>query len=336
MESFLQGLVCASLTLSLLAATGQADSRSSIFADPRAAIRQLDEVLADADWLTEYQSLGSASLKDQKALLKLDMYRDKPTLWSFHSLRLMLMGEAEDGFSKDYQNKARQYRSYHEAVLCAIQKLERSDDGIPGAYQKSLYRLVNGFSKPQPQKPINVQLLADLRNGQPGLNGSALFELMAVHQLGQAPASGTVDLNANEAFRLNALTRSLLDRQPRGKAFYQKNNLLETDSQLPEPLLSAFTNLVNTPLPGFSTVCLTQPRDCFWQRDGELNLYKVIIASLALSHWPLRGLPAADALLSAVKDLEKTRGCPYCDELKRTKLFIHRLAGDKRHTHNEL
>ena len=336
MKIFLRGLACACLALSLSVVSSQSNSQSSAFVHPEAAIRDLDVVVAGAAWFTEYQYLSSASLKDQKAMLKLDMYKNNPALWAFYSLKLMLMDEAEDGLSKDYQYKARQYRNYHSTVLCAIQKLEQSDDGTPGAYQKNLYRLVNGLSKPQPQKLINGQLLADLRNGQSGLNSTALFELMAVHQLGQAPTSGTVDMNDNEAFRLNTLTRSLLDGQPRGESFYLKNNLLKTDAQLPEFVLSAFTNLVNTPLPGFSALCLTHPKDCFWQKDGELNLYKVIIASLALSHWPLRGLPTADALLSAVKDLEKTRGCPYCDELKRTKQFIHQLAGDKRHNHGKL
>ena len=335
MESFLQGLACVCLTLSAI--TGQADSQSSIFDNPDVVIRQMDDVLADAVWLNEYQLLSLASLKDQKDILKLEMYRNKPALWAFYSFKLMLMDEAEDNLSQDYQYKARKYLNSHEAVLCAIQKLEQSDDGTPGAYQKNLYRLVNGLSKPQPQKLINDQLLTDLHYYQPGLNATALFKLMVVHQLGQAPASGTVDLNGSEAFRLNALTRSLLDGKPRGKSFYLKNDLLETDVQLPEPLLSVFTNLVNTPLPGFNHACLIQPRDCFWKKDGEINLYKVIIASLALSHWPLRGLSSADALLSDIKELEEARGCPYCDELKRIKLLIHRLAGDKSYkNHNEL
>ena len=64
MEAFLQGLACASLTLSLSVATSQASSQSSAFANPEAAIRQLDDVVAGAGWVTEYQYLGSASLKD--------------------------------------------------------------------------------------------------------------------------------------------------------------------------------------------------------------------------------------------------------------------------------
>ena len=335
MNFFLQGLTCASLLFSLSCA----GSQRSVFADPEAAIGQLDRMLAEVAWFPEYNSISTASLRDQKALLQLDMYKAKPVLRSFYLLRLMLMGEAEDSLSQRYQKGVREYQVRHSAVLYAIQTLGQSDDGTPGAYQKSLYRLLNGLSRPQPQKPVNTKLLADLLNSQSGLNATALFQLMAANQL-KSVSDYNIDmesLSSDEAVRINALTRSLLDGQPRGESFYQKNNWLKSDALLPEFLLTAFTNLVTLSIPGFSDHCLTQPSDCFWQNDGNLHLYKVIITSLSLSHWPLRGPSAADALLSAVKDIEETRGCLHCNELDLTKQFIHQLSGNTPHNnHNEL
>ena len=204
MNFFLQGLTCASLLFSL----SSAGSQRSVFADPEAAIGQLDRMLADVDWFPEYNSISTASLRDQKALLQLDMYKAKPVLRSFYSLRLLLMGEAEDSLSQKYQKGVKEYQIRHSVVLYAIQKLGQSDDGTPGAYQKSLYRLLNGLSRPQPQKPANTKLLADLLNSQSGLNATALFQLMAANQLKSVSACNIdmESLSSDEAVRINALS----------------------------------------------------------------------------------------------------------------------------------